>query len=78
MPSRYEPGDHLRAVRESTRVHLPSCVAQRGECGCSMELIDQPWRYLIRRNDVDTEVSERDYGDSLAEYVRQRDRGLVP
>ena len=78
MPSQYQPGDGLRAVTERARVHLPSCVAQRGECGCRLELVEQSRRYLLRRNGVDIEVSERDYGDSIAEYRRQRDRGLVP
>lgn len=35
-------------------------------------------RWYIRRNGVEIDISQRDYADSIAEYRRQRDRGLVP
>jgi hypothetical protein len=59
----YTPGDHLRAVRERVRVHRPVCVMQRGECGCSLRLVAQPWRYYHN----DQEVTEAEYGQLRAQ-----------
>lgn len=69
----YTAGDKLRAVTESVRRHKPRCVAQKGECGCSLELFPQPTRYFINNNEVGKSI----YEEVQADYKRQRDLGLV-
>lgn len=60
----YTPGDRHRASREMARMHRPLCMVEQGECGCSTELVPQPWRYFIN----DAEVSEAEYGAAQDGY----------
>jgi hypothetical protein len=71
----YAPGDSLREVRERARVHRPICIVQRGECGCSLELVPLSSRYFIRRAGVDREVGQAEYVATQQEYRRYRDAG---
>ena len=70
----YTPGDRHRIVIERRRIHRPTCVAQEGECGCSLQLVPQPARYLI--NDV--EVTRDEYEAAQAQYHSLRDQGQAP
>lgn len=70
----YKQGDRHKTVIEHVRVHRPSCVAQQGDCGCSLALVAQPARYYIN----DKEVTEQEYVEVQADYHRLRTLGRAP